>query len=682
MTDHRRSRILLAAAVSGVALMAAAGPVLAQTTSDGVTVFWAEAYADQAPANALDMLARTPGFSLVEPDADVRGYGGAQGNLLVDGARPASKREDISDLLRRIPAASVERIELIYAGRAGVDMAGYPVLANIVRRRDVAAEGAVELQALASTDGWSALGGAAEYSRRWGERSLELSAKVEPELDDDSGEGRITTSGPDGEDAETSALDTRTTKLTAEAGAVWRQPLAGGELTASGAARGEQARTTTDIVAQTPGAETQAVTEREDFSEAEAALRWERTFGVNRLELLASHRLGRLEGRETALEDGETEAFQEDTDTGETIVRAELTRKQTDQLSLSASVEGAFNFLESASRLTEDGVAVDLPGSDVRIEETRFEGAVGATWTPSEAWTFEAGLRVETSTITQTGDTPLSRDFVYPKPRLAARWDASARDQLRLSLSREVGQLDFGDFVASASLDSGTVSAGNAELEPDKTWRMVAAWERRLPGDGSLTLTWTHDRIEDVVDRVLVEAGGEVFDAPGNIGDGRRDTLALEFQTPLDRLGLTGGQLRTALLWRDSSVVDPATGADRPISEEKPFEGEIEITQDLPAHRLRWGVTIDHIAERKTQYRFDEIKREREDLGWTVFIERRIGDRWRLRAEATDLFGRGFEERREKYDGPRSSYPVEEIERRERETPGFVSLSIRRSMGG
>lgn len=681
MTDHRRSRFLLAA-VSGMALIAAAAPALAQTTSDGMTVFWAEAYADQAPANALDMLSRTPGFTLVEADADVRGYGGAQGNLLVDGARPASKREDVSDMLRRIPAASVERIELIYAGRAGVDMGGYPVLANIVRRRDVSAEGAVQLGVVASTDGWTGIGGQAEYARRWGERSLELALTVEPELDDDTGEGVIRWSAPDGSDAESSAWDTRVVKDSQEASATWRQPLAGGNLTASAAARGEQARADTILNALTPDGESQVVAEREDFAEAEAALRWERTFGANRLELLGSQQLGRREGRETSLEDSETEAFEENTDTGETILRAELTRTQSAQLSLNASLEGAFNFLEGASRLTQDGVTVETPGSDVRIEETRFEGAVGATWTPSEAWTFEAGLRVETSTITQTGDTPLSRDFVYPKPRLAARWDMSARDQIRLSVSREVGQLDFSDFVASASLERGTVSAGNAELEPDKTWRMTAAWERRLPGDGSLTVTWTHDRIEDVVDRVLVEADGEVFDAPGNIGDGRRDTLAVDLQAPLDRWGLPGGNLRTTLLWRDSSVVDPTTGTARPISEEKPFEGEVEITQDLPQHRLRWGVSLEHIAERKTEYRFDEIKREREDLGWTLFVERRIGDHWRLRAEATDLFGRNFEETREKYDGPRSTMPVEEIERRERETPGFVSLSIRRSMGG
>src|SRR3546814_983991 len=81
------------------------------------------------------------------------------------------------------------------------------------------------------------------------------------------------------------------------------------------------------------------------------------------------------------------------------------------------------------------------------------------------------GLRIERADITQSGDSPLQRGFTYAKPRLALRWDAGEADEWRLSLSREVGQLDFNDFVASASLDGGEVSAGNAELEPAKTWR-------------------------------------------------------------------------------------------------------------------------------------------------------------------------------------------------------------------
>jgi hypothetical protein len=104
--------------------------------------------------------------------------------------------------------------------------------------------------------------------------------------------------------------------------------------------------------------------------------------------------------------------------------------------------------------------------------------------------------------------------------------------------------------------------------------------------------------------------------------------------------------------------------------------------QDLPTLRTHWGIELEHIAERKTEYRYDEIKREAEGMGWTLFVEQEVGTRWRVRAEATDLFGRGFDETREKYDGPRSVERLEEIERRRRRSPGFVSLTFRRSTGG
>src|SRR3546814_7065418 len=98
------------------------------------------------------------------------------------------------------------------------------------------------------------------------------------------------------------------------------------------------------------------------------------------------------------------------------------------------------------SRLRENGVDVPLPGSDVRIRERRGEASLGATWSPADDWTIEPGLRIERSDITQSGDSPLQRGFTYAKPRLALRWDAGEADEWRLSLSREVGQLDFNDL--------------------------------------------------------------------------------------------------------------------------------------------------------------------------------------------------------------------------------------------
>ena len=659
-------------------------PALAQSAAgNAVTAYPPEYFAAASPANARDMLERLPGFTLVEADEDVRGYAAAQGNVLIDGARPSSKREDIGDLLKRIPAKAVERIEMIRSGASGVDMAGHAVLANVVRRREASTEAALEGGAVASTDGWLSPLGQVEYGRRWNDRALDLALKYEPELDDDSGTGSIRNYSPVGDLQSESSLRTRTVARNGEASVSWRQPVGGGRLTLTAAARGERVRTNTDIQAQFGDAEDETVQESENNKELEFGARFVKQFGAHStLEAMVSQQLGRLEAREQSEEDGESESFSEHTDSGETIGHVELTHEHSRQLSFVASLEGAFNFLESEAALVQDGVPVALPGSQVRIEEKRVEAAFGTLWKPAAHWLLEGTLRVERSSISQSGDSPLQRSFTYPKPRLAARWDLNEDNQLRFAVSREVGQLDFADFVASASLDSDLVTAGNASLEPDKTWRASASWERRFGADAALTLTWTHDEISDVIDRVLVTTPDDVFDAPGNIGDGRRDTLALEFSTPLDRIGFTGAHLRTSMLWRRSRVTDPVTGQSRPISEEKPVEGSIELTQNLPEWRMEWGVEFEHIAEREAKYRFDEVARESEAAGWTLFVERRIGQRWRVRAEATDLFGRDFIESRRKYDGPRSTSALEEIERRNRETPGYFSLTFRRSMGG
>ena len=668
--------------VLGVALglmggVAGPGTASAQTAAPGVTAYGPEAFADSAPATAADMLRRVPGFTVIEADTDVRGYAGALGNVLIDGVRPASKRDDIDDLLARIPAGSVERIELI-RGAPGVDMAGYPVLANVVRRPSAAAQWAVE-GGLVAADGWSAPAGQAEYAREWGGASLALSLKVDPELDDDSGDGRIRTFAPDGSLMEEGAFDTRVLERAMEAGAVFRRPLAGGELTSALALRRQDIEADTTLLGVDPG----IVSERETFDEIELSARYRRPLGPRtRLDAMASQQLGWLDAFEQSQEGGDTESFAELTDTGESLARIEVVHERTPAFSVTAALEGAFNFLEGEARLEENGAAVDLPGSDVRIEEWRAEGSLAAVWTVASGWRVEGGLRVETSAIRQTGDASLERRFTYSKPRVALTRDIGERDQLRVSLSREVGQLDFGDFVASASLEQGQVTAGNAELEPDKVWRLAAGWEHRFPSEAVLTLTWTHDEIEDVVDRLLVVTPGEVFDAPGNIGEGRRDTFAAELDAPLDGVGVAGGLLRAAVLWRTSEVTDPVTGERRRISDESPVEASIAFTQGLPAWRLEWGVEIEHIGERSVEYRFDEVTRDSEAAGWTLHLERRIGDRWRLRAEATDLFGRDFEQTRERHDGPRSPSTLEEIEQRRRRSPGYVSLTLRHSMGG
>lgn len=75
----------------GAAWMIAAGSASAQTQAPAsdTTVYPASHFAAFSPQSALDIVERTPGFVLVEGE-DVRGFGAAGANVLIDGARPSS----------------------------------------------------------------------------------------------------------------------------------------------------------------------------------------------------------------------------------------------------------------------------------------------------------------------------------------------------------------------------------------------------------------------------------------------------------------------------------------------------------------------------------------------------------------------------------------------------------------
>ena len=52
----------------------------------------------------------------------MRGFGGAGGNVLIDGQRPAAKSDNLENILRRLPSSNIERVDLIRGSANGIDM--------------------------------------------------------------------------------------------------------------------------------------------------------------------------------------------------------------------------------------------------------------------------------------------------------------------------------------------------------------------------------------------------------------------------------------------------------------------------------------------------------------------------------------------------------------------------------
>jgi hypothetical protein len=324
-------------------------------------------------------------------------------------------------------------------------------------------------------------------------------------------------------------------------------------------------------------------------------------------------------------------------------------------------------------------VPVPLPGSEARVVERRAEAAFGLVWHPGSSLVVEPSLRAEFSALRAQGQPGQRLSLFYLKPRLAVA-APFAGGQLRLVAERGVGQLDFTDFVASASLDRHEVSAGAQALRPASVWSLGLTYERRFWGDGALILTYRRDWISNVVDRVAVAADGDIFDAVGNIGGGTRHVGRAELTMPFARFGLPGLQLRSTVTILRSRATDPMTARRRIISEDRPVEGEIGIVHDLPGGRWSWGADAS-LAHREHQFRFDEVRVERKGMSIGLHVEYRPAPDWRLRLEVANLTSRRLRETRDKYAGPRSVAGIDAVESLRLETSPLVSLSLRRAFG-
>jgi len=147
-------------------------PAAVEAGERGVIPFPPSFFAEARPSTALDMIVRLPGFTLDRGDS-ARGFAGTAGNVLVNGERPTTKSDSLEDILRRISASGVERIELIRGGAPGVDMQGQTILANVVIKRTMQVEKVLNLQTYVYPDGY--LGPIIELqgSRRDGVNELE-----------------------------------------------------------------------------------------------------------------------------------------------------------------------------------------------------------------------------------------------------------------------------------------------------------------------------------------------------------------------------------------------------------------------------------------------------------------------------------------------------------------------------
>lgn len=587
--------LLVATAAAALTVQAPQTTSAAAPTADaaqqGVLIFTPDFFAEARPNTALDMINRLPGFDLSDGDGS-RGFEGAVGNVLINGARPASKSDTGSNVLNRTPASQVERIELIRGGAPGVDMQGYSVVANVILKRETSVQQVLTWNGSVFEGGRDYYGATYQYSARSGDRSWGVTLADGISNDDSQGPGRVLR--VDG--AGTVLRDEHITASESGGGAqaarlTYAGPLWGGRIDATsrmGVGDYES------LTVQESATVRRASGSNSESDNGELGLTWTRPLANGlRLETRLIHQFNDYQGASrsqvrTSGVDGPEQIFSYDSHASETIVRGLVRHEHSSTLTLETGGELAYNLLDTEQAFTIGGTPVALPSDTIKVDELRSELFGKSTWRPTPAFTLEAGLRLERSTISQSGAADSEKSLFFAKPRILATWTPRPADQFRLRLEREVGQLDFEDFAASADLRNEDVFGGNADLEPEQRWVAQFIYERRFWGEGVASITIGRDWISDALDRIPLNGG---LSARGNIGDGWRNGLALSLTVPTANLGIPGGRFTANAVWQDSEVTDPTTGEKRPLSRIWPFDANAHFVQDLNSLNLQWGLS-------------------------------------------------------------------------------------------
>lgn len=652
---------------------------------EDVVVYEAGFFDKYNPVTALDVVERTPGFSVSRQRRGNRGFGSASSNILINGERPSSKSDSVVDILSRLSADQVVRVELIRGATGGLDVQRQSVVANVVLRgRERGGSGFAQFGAELQSDRVN-VDGELSYDGRLG--PLDYLVGVERRAFDSEGIGieRLTRPSGTGQRREENAL---------RSGEFWGASLrTETSLTPRDTLRFNaqfnhdpfESRETSNRFPLVGGAPDVVLEGSEATRNSfEIGGDYERRVGDTGLVQFIALARRNFGDRESTLDilpaegdDERRESISDSTD-GETIGRAEVDWVMG-RHGLQLSGEMAHNFVDSDFRLFEDRggglVRVDVAGGDTRVSELRWEANAVDSWRFSPGWTLDAGLGFEVSTIRQSGDIARERTFTFAKPLVALTYSPSGVQQWRVRFQREVAQLDFFDFVSSVDFGDQELEFGNPELEPQRTWAFEATYERRFGEVGVLEVRGFLDLVREVQDLLPLR---DTFEVPGNIGDGRKVGIDVDATVGLDRLGLSDSRLELGILAQDTSVTDPVTGEDRPLSGERHFGGRISYRQEFPELRLSYGVSYRDGAE-ETFFGLDELEIEDEEGELQLFVEKVVLDSFKLSFQAENLLNRVSTRERLVFAGPRDQGILLFRELRSRTEGRELSLSVSRT---
>ena len=694
---------LFAALLLSVFVIAISSPVMA--SADTVTaviqqedrVIYNPVYFERySPQTASDMVAQIPGFTLAgasrfnNGNNQARGLGQGDGNLLINGKRPSTKDDGPLVLLGRIPAETVERLEILNEGSTELARQSGQIV-NIITQESERTTGSWQAQVHTLEEGTTNPFFLGSMTSKWG--NARYTVGIDYFNNDFPQWGPEQAFNADGSifeirDEFSSFFNSGTT---ANFGLAWKGD--NGHV-ANMSIRGSYVEGTfkedSDQYGVTADGQKDAlhtlVKFRNDEREYSYEFGGDYTFpaGPGDLKIIGLRRFEDSKFR-GAFEDVPVSdnayffkslAHPKET---ENIIRTLYTLQPKNGHILEFALEAVKNTLETSTTFEEDNGAgfepLLLDGSDIMVSEERGEASVQYSRPVGDDWTVQASLVAEYSKISVSGDNPRSDSFLRPKGFISASWAVSRKTRLRGRLERSVGQLNFYDFASSHNVNEGTTNDGNTELVPDQTWRAEFTLEQQFGVNNMLTVTVFAEQVDDFITFIPFGDGTE---GRGNIDKLTQVGLDVTATLATDSFGIPGGKLDLLGNFHNTELTDPVTGEKRSHrwNQYFPVHYSISFRQDIPNSPLAWGIILEERSG-NTLHRLDQIRVQ--DHKWPqahrLFFEHKDVFGMTFKAEVEDLFGFTYQNSRTFYEGDRNG-PVSGWESSSRHSPWIARLSL------
>jgi hypothetical protein len=557
---------------------------------DGRTVYEAAYFSQFAPSNALQIVQRVPGFTLELGNQEVRGFGQAAGNVVVNGQRPSSKSDTLETILARIPASRVARVEVGPGDLFGSEFSGKPVVLNLVTTSAGGLAGTFNGQLRRTYDGNVDPDVTVSALIRRGKSTFNASAGFQSFPTTEEGFDRVEAL-PSHDLLEFRRKVNTYSDRTAFLTGAWEH--AGGDnRTAHLNFRVSQnwfdLKQTNDVFPTGGTIRDDRLSQDYDNRSYELGGDVTRPLLGGGLKLIGLATRRHRHNVDTSLNriDGVVigGAIQDlDNQRDETVARLVWNRSNFHGWSVETGVEGVINKLDSDVNIFRiDGAGgqtrIDLPVDQAVVKEYRGEAFVNAGKALTKTLRLDLGLTYEASRLTVSGDAAAERVLKFLKPKASLDYRDKSGWHAQLSAARTVAQLNFEDFISTAELTNDRVNGGNADLVPQRAWELLATLEQPILGDGLVKIEAGYNRISLVQDRIPTPEG---FDAPGNLGNGRMFILKSTIDAPLAKFGIRGGRLTIHSSLVDTSVEDPYTHRKRHFSGYSLYSADASFRQDL-----------------------------------------------------------------------------------------------------